>query len=184
MALKIHTVDAKVPVGQREYVRRAIREVAILEGLHHPCIVRLHEVFQISDTSLAIVMEACRGARAARLFLWVARCTHHPVRGATCQMRASQVTTAAACSAPGSLCAVSECVGLRGRTLVNPRAHACRRRPAELPAGARGPPAAGARGAHHHLAGARHPRSACARMHATCGGTLRQAHATTSTYKL
>jgi serine/threonine protein kinase len=61
VALKIHTVDPKVPMGQREYVRRAIREVAILEGLDHPCIVRLHEVFQISDTSLAIVMEACRG---------------------------------------------------------------------------------------------------------------------------
>ena len=44
--------------------RRAIREVAILEGLHHPAIVRLHEVFQISDNSLAIVMEACSGARA------------------------------------------------------------------------------------------------------------------------
>jgi serine/threonine protein kinase len=63
VALKIHTVEPSVPMGQREYVRRAIREVAILEGLHHPAIVRLHEVFQIGDNSLAIVMEACRGAR-------------------------------------------------------------------------------------------------------------------------
>ena len=54
VALKIHTVEPSVPMGQREYVRRAIREGAILEGLHHPAIVRLHEVFQISDNSLAI----------------------------------------------------------------------------------------------------------------------------------
>ena len=65
VALKIHTVETNVPMGQREYVRRAIREVAILEGLHHPAIVRLHEVFQIGDNSLAIVMEACRGAQCA-----------------------------------------------------------------------------------------------------------------------
>lgn len=63
VALKIHTVDSKVFSGaaQKEYVRRAIREVAILEGVRHQCVVRLHHVFQISDTSFAIVMEACKG---------------------------------------------------------------------------------------------------------------------------
>lgn len=63
VALKIHCLDNKVPQGggQKEYVRRAIREVNILEPLRHQCIVRLHHVFEITDTSFAIVMEACKG---------------------------------------------------------------------------------------------------------------------------
>lgn len=66
VALKIHTVDSKVFSGaaRQEYVRRAIREVAILEGVRHQCVVRLHHVFEISDTSFAIVMEACKGMTA------------------------------------------------------------------------------------------------------------------------
>jgi hypothetical protein len=64
VALKIHCLDNKVPQGggQKEYVRRAIREVNILEPLRHQCIVRLHHVFEITDTSFAIVMEACKGS--------------------------------------------------------------------------------------------------------------------------
>ena len=63
VALKIHCLDNKVPQGggQKEYVRRAIREVNIPEPLRHQCIVRLHHVFEITDTSFAIVMEACKG---------------------------------------------------------------------------------------------------------------------------
>jgi serine/threonine protein kinase len=68
VALKIHCLDNKVPGGaaQKEYVRRAIREVAILEGLRHQCVVRLHHVFEISETSFAIVMEACKGKHFVR----------------------------------------------------------------------------------------------------------------------
>jgi serine/threonine protein kinase len=70
VALKIHCLDNKVPQGggQKEYVRRAIREVNILEPLRHQCIVRLHHVFEITDTSFAIVMEACKGSRHFQSF--------------------------------------------------------------------------------------------------------------------
>ena len=68
VALKSHTVDSKLFSGaaRQEYVRRAIREVAILEGVRHQCVVRLHHVFEISDTSFAIVMEACKGVTTSR----------------------------------------------------------------------------------------------------------------------
>lgn len=122
VALKIHTVDKKVPMGQREYVRRAIREVAILEGLHHHSIVRLLEVFQISDTSLAIAMEACRGAppplpvssqrrdlipEASRQF--IRTCCLEPLAAQTCCSQRSALPrcrrreTGAAASAAGSM---------------------------------------------------------------------------------
>lgn len=66
VALKVHTVEAGAARGAREYVKRAVREVAILEELRHTHIVRLLQVFQITEASFAIVMEACPGARHSR----------------------------------------------------------------------------------------------------------------------
>lgn len=62
VALKVHQLNPGwSEVKKQAYVRHAVRECSIHKDLHHPCIVALHDIFEIDAETFATVLELCEG---------------------------------------------------------------------------------------------------------------------------
>lgn len=62
VALKVHQLNPVwSEVKKQAYVRHAVRECSIHKDLHHPCIVALHDIFEIDAETFATVLELCEG---------------------------------------------------------------------------------------------------------------------------
>ena len=62
VAVKVHTTNPGWKESRkRHYIKHAVREYEIHRCLEHPHVVRLIDVFTLSDDSFATVMELCKG---------------------------------------------------------------------------------------------------------------------------
>ncbi len=62
VAVKIHQLNPGWGEAKKQaYVRHAVRECSIHKDLQHPCIVALHDIFEIDAETFATVLELCEG---------------------------------------------------------------------------------------------------------------------------